>query len=56
MAWLMAAMWSSLKVWLSEVPRWPEVPNATRLGGVVGLGVQVIVGGPQPVDVDERCW
>ena len=37
-AWLVARMWSSLKLPLSEEPRWPEVPKATRCPGSEGSG------------------
>ena len=38
MAWLVAAMWSSLKAHRSDDPRCPEVPNATRCDGTDGSG------------------
>jgi hypothetical protein len=38
MAWLVAAMWSSLNVVDSDEPRCPEVPNATRSAGMLGSG------------------
>jgi hypothetical protein len=38
MAWLVAAMWSSLNVVDSDEPRCPEVPNATRSAGMFGSG------------------
>ena len=38
MAWVMAAMWSSLKAVLKEEPRWPEVPKETRWAGMAGSG------------------
>jgi hypothetical protein len=37
-AWLVAAMWSSLKVVDSDKPRWREVPNATACSGSDGSG------------------
>ncbi len=37
-AWLVAAMWSSLNVVRSDEPRWPEVPNETRWPGSSGSG------------------
>jgi len=33
-----ARMWASLKDRFSEVPRWPEVPKATRSAGLAGSG------------------
>lgn len=38
MAWLVAAMWSSLNAVVRDEPRWPEVPNATRCPGSAGSG------------------
>ncbi len=40
-AWLVARMWSSLKLPRSEEPRWPEVPKATRCPGSCGSGFVV---------------
>ena len=37
-AWLVAAMWSSLKLVRRLEPRWPDVPNATRCSGTDGSG------------------
>jgi hypothetical protein len=37
-AWLVAAMWSSLNARFRLAPRWPEVPNATRSAGTDGSG------------------
>ena len=33
-----AARWASLKLRLSALPRWPEVPKATRCAGTAGSG------------------
>ena len=41
MAWVMAAMWSSLKAVSKALPRWPEVPKATRWAGTAGSGWRV---------------
>ena len=38
MAWVVAAMWSSLKAPSRDEPRWPEVPNATRWPMSAGSG------------------
>ena len=38
MAWLVAAMWSSLNAVLKDEPRCPEVPNATRCPATAGSG------------------
>lgn len=38
MAWLVAAMWSSLNAVARDEPRCPEVPNATRCPGSAGSG------------------
>ena len=37
-AWVVAAMWSSLNVAVNADPRWPEVPNDTRCAGSPGSG------------------
>src|SRR4051794_29200115 len=37
-ACVVAAMWSSLNEVFSDVPRWPEVPNATACSGFDGSG------------------
>ena len=37
-AWVVAAMWSSLKVVDSDEPRCPDVPNATACSGFDGSG------------------
>ena len=37
-AWVIAAMWSSLNEVFSEEPRWPEVPKATFCPGSAGSG------------------
>ena len=47
MAWVMAAMWSSLKEAAKALPRWPEVPKATRWAGTGGVGVERVVGGDE---------
>ncbi len=38
MACVMARMWASVKVPLSEVPRWPLVPKRDALRGDVDIG------------------
>jgi hypothetical protein len=37
-AWLIASTCHSLKLRSNELPRWPEVPNATRCSGTAGSG------------------
>ena len=37
-AWVVAAMWSSLNVVENDEPRWPEVPKATACSGFAGSG------------------
>src|SRR5215467_4761580 len=37
-AWVVAAMWSSLNVAVNAEPRWPEVPNDTRWAASSGSG------------------
>src|SRR3546814_4689462 len=38
MAWVMARTCCSLKLPSNELPRWPEVPNATRCAATDGSG------------------
>ncbi|MNJ70625.1 hypothetical protein D3C77_670990 [compost metagenome] len=38
MAWLIASTWCSLKLRSSELPRCPEVPNATRWVATLASG------------------
>lgn len=40
-AWLVAAMWSSLNAVAVDDPRCPEVPKATRWPGSAGSGCSV---------------
>ena len=53
-AWLVARMWSSLKLPRSDEPRWPEVPKATRCAGSEGSGFDRVVRGDEARDVDEE--
>ncbi len=38
MAWLMARMCASLKLWANDEPRCPDVPKATRCAGSLTSG------------------
>ena len=56
MACVMARMWASVKVPLSDVPRWPLVPKLTSWFGSAEIGLALVVFAFELGDVDQHVW
>ena len=55
MAWVMAAMWSSLKAGGEGAAAMAGGAEGDALGGDGGVGMEGVVGGDEAGDVDEVC-